>query len=73
MVEPVCELINAWNQNGLNVKHVRLDNAGENVLLQQRANGVDWRRNLNFEFTGARTPQRNYLAELAFSALWGRV
>lgn len=37
------------------------------------ANGTDWRLNIVFEFTGARTPQRNHLAEVGFVTIWGWV
>jgi hypothetical protein len=28
---------------------------------------------LCFEFTGAMTPQRNYLVEIGFATMWGRM
>jgi hypothetical protein len=34
MVEPTCELLNKWKQNGKIVKFMRMDNAGENRKLQ---------------------------------------
>ena len=34
MVEPTCKLFSRWKQSGCAVDIVGLDNAGENVLLQ---------------------------------------
>jgi hypothetical protein len=57
---------------GINVKYVQLDNAKENMKLAHEANGRAWKLNLEFEFTSARTPQRNHLAEIGFSTIWAR-
>ena len=35
MVEPTCEKIHKWKENGYNVTTIRCDNAGENVKLQK--------------------------------------
>ncbi|KAL7556883.1 hypothetical protein ACA910_022399 [Epithemia clementina (nom. ined.)] len=53
---------------------LRLDNAGENVLLQQRSDSAEWQLNITYEFTARATPQQNSLAEvsLATSANRGR-
>ena len=69
MVEPSCELFHKWNLAGKSVKFVRCDNAGENRTLEKRANGVDWKLNIQFEYTPRDTPQHNHLAELAFASL----
>ena len=66
MVEPTCEQIYRWNQANLPVKTVRWDDGGENFRLKARANSVDWKLNLDFEFTPRNTPQHNHMAELAF-------
>jgi hypothetical protein len=51
------------------MKHIRLDNAGENKLLQQRMQSADWQglSDIDFEFTARNTPQQNHLAELALA------
>jgi hypothetical protein len=36
MVEPTSEQFQKWIQNGISVDFVRMDNAGENMLLQKR-------------------------------------
>jgi hypothetical protein len=72
MVEPTCAKLYKWNQNGIKVKKIRLDNAGENKLLQQRADSKDWKLAIDFEFTSAMTPQQNHLAEIAFATLSNR-
>jgi hypothetical protein len=55
------------------VKYIRLDNLGENMVFAQMANKKEWNLQLTFEFTGACTPQRNYLVEVGFATLWGRL
>ena len=69
MVEPVCKLFQRWATNGLGVTHVRLDNAGENILLQSRAQSVAWKLGIEFEFTARNTPQQNSLAEVSISTI----
>jgi len=49
-----------------------MDNAGKNLKLAKAANGKDWKLNLEFEYTGKTTPQRNHLVELGFATLWAR-
>jgi hypothetical protein len=69
MVEPTCEIMSKWKQDGHGAKYVRMDNAGENKLLNKRADSKDWKLNIKFEYTGRSTPQRNHLAELGFASL----
>ena len=64
IMEPTCELFKKWSQDEKPVGAVRLDNAGENVKLQQRANSADWQLDINFEFTPRNTPQQNHLVEV---------
>jgi hypothetical protein len=71
--EAACNMVHKLQSEGVNIKFVRLDNAGENVAFAQLANSKYWNLRLTFEFTGAGTPQRNYLVEIGFSALWGRL
>ena len=40
--------------------------------MQKRAQGVDWRLNLQFEFTARDTPQQNSLAEVGFRTLYNK-
>jgi hypothetical protein len=57
MVEPTCEQLHQWRQNGITVDYIsRLDNAGENKLLKQRCQSKDWKFNIEFEFTARATP-----------------
>jgi Reverse transcriptase (RNA-dependent DNA polymerase) len=69
MVESSCELFDKWKQGGNPVKFIRCDNAGENQTLQHRANGVEWKLNIEFEYTPRDTPQHNHLAELGLASL----
>jgi hypothetical protein len=43
MVEPTCEQIHQWKQNGITVDYIRLNNVGENKLLKQRCHSKDWK------------------------------
>ena len=72
MVEPTCEQWHKWKTVGLVVKYCRLDNAGENKLLQKRCNSAEWQLGIEFEFTARDTPQQNHLAELGFAVLANR-
>jgi hypothetical protein len=69
MVEESCKLFEKWKQGGNIAKYIRCDNAGENRSLQTRANGVDWKLNITFEYTLRHTPQHNHLAELALASI----
>jgi Zinc knuckle len=68
-----CNIVRSLQQDGVKVKFVQLDNAGENFAFAELANSKEWNLKLTFEFTGACTPQRNYLAEVGFVTLWGRL
>ena len=72
MVEPTCEQINKWKGMGIPVTKIRLDNAGENKLLEKRSQSADWKLNLEFEFTARDTPQQNHLAEVGLSTIANR-
>jgi hypothetical protein len=72
MVVPTLEHIGRMNKNGMTVKYIRLDNAGENVKLQKVSNSKDYKMNLKFEFTARNTPQQNHLSELGFTVLYNR-
>jgi hypothetical protein len=43
MAEPTCELFQRWKDVGREVRYLRMDNAGENKLLQSRCESVDWK------------------------------
>ena len=67
MVEPTCELFSRWKQSGHAVDIVRLDNAGENMLLQNEVNSAPWQLGINFKL------QQNLLAEVGIFTLVNRV
>jgi hypothetical protein len=71
--EAACEVVHQMQTVGVSIKYVRLDNAGENMVFAKMANNKQWNLRLVFEFTGAGTPQRNYLVEVGFSTLSGRL
>ena len=39
MVQPLCAQLNKWKEDGMIVKEIRLDNAGENKTLQRETAG----------------------------------
>jgi hypothetical protein len=68
MVEPTCELLHKWKNNGKTVKYLCMDtNAGGNKILQQRAASKDWKLDLTCKFTARNTPQQNHTDELGLS------
>ena len=48
MVEPTCEQLFKWKASGTPEKFLRLNNAGENQLLKNRAESSDWKLNVKF-------------------------
>jgi hypothetical protein len=69
MVEETCKQLHRWKESGRGAKIIRLDDAGENKLLEQRSQSADWKLNITFESTARDTPQQNHLAELGFTHL----
>ena len=72
MVEPTCVLFQKWKQAGMPVKYLRMDNAGENKSLEEKMNSVDWKLNIDAEYTAVYTPKQNHLAELSFYIIANR-
>jgi hypothetical protein len=67
LAETLCEKFSKDRGNGMPVKYVRCDNAGENTKFKERANSVEWQ--LNIDFAPRATPQHNSLAETGFATL----
>ena len=72
MVEPTCELFHKWRDEGKPVTKLRMDNAGENKLLEQRMKSADWKLNPDIEYTARGTPQQNHLVEVGFATIANR-
>jgi hypothetical protein len=72
MAEPTCEQFQKWKSNGCNVNFLRMDNAGEHVLLKQRCESKDWKFNVDYEFSARDAPQQNSLAEVGFATCANR-
>jgi hypothetical protein len=73
MIEPTCELLHKWKEEGNPVRYIRCDNAGENKGLEARLNSLDWKMgNIRFEYTARDTPQANCLVEIGFNTLYNR-
>ena len=53
-------------------KYIRMDNAGKNVKVQERAKSRDWKLNMTYEFTAEGTPQQNSEAEVGIATLLNR-
>ena len=69
MVKPTCEQFQKWKQNGKAVTHLRMDNAGENKLLQKRCESSNWKFDIKYEYTARDTLQQNSLAEVGFATI----
>jgi hypothetical protein len=69
MCEPTCELIKKLKDMEIEIKIIRMDNAGDNKLLQQRCESKDWQFAMKYEYTGRYTTQHNHMAELGFASL----
>ena len=72
MVEPTCEYINQLVAKGYTVKYLRMDNAGENKLLESRMKSAQWKLAITPEYTARHTPQQNHLVELGFYTIANR-
>ena len=73
MVESTYELLYQWKMDGHPIHYLHMDNTGENKQLAEQINNTNWKLSLTFKFISAGIPQKNYLAELAFVTLCGRV
>jgi hypothetical protein len=58
MCEPTCELIKKLKDMETEIKIIRMDNAGENKLLQQRCESKDWQFAIKYEYKGCTIPGR---------------
>ena len=73
MIEPTCEKIQVWKDEGKPVKRIRCDNAGENKKLEERLRSVDWKLgDIQFEYTASYTPQQNSRIEKGFETILNR-
>jgi hypothetical protein len=72
MIEPTYILINKWIASGKNIKIIRWDDGCENHALEKRIKSLDWKLNINFEYTGRYTPQQNSLTEVSFYTIANR-
>jgi hypothetical protein len=69
MVEPMCEQFKKWEQHGHKVDVVQMNNGGENLKLEKRAQSNDWNLGITFEKTAWDTPQQNGLAEIGITVV----
>jgi hypothetical protein len=73
MVQPTCESIQTWKDQGKPVSIIRRDNAGENKVLRQTLKISKWKLgSIKFEFTAAWTPQQNARVEKGFEAIYNQ-
>jgi hypothetical protein len=69
MVEPTCVQFKKWEQHGHKVDIVQMDNGGENLRLEKRAQSNDWKLGITFEKAAQDTPQQNRLAEIGITVV----
>jgi len=69
MAEASHKLFKSMKDKGLNTKFVRMDNAGDNKLLEQKTKSKDWQSGWHVEYTLRDTWQRNPLADLEFATI----
>ena len=69
--EKITSLILELKDQGIKVKILRCDDAGENKALEDecKSKGLG----ITFEYSGPRTPQRNGKVERKFQTLYGRI
>jgi hypothetical protein len=72
MVEPTAVIFNQMEQQGRDVRYLRMDNAGENIDLSKRIKSSDWKLPITVELTARDTPQQNSSVEVGFATLGGR-
>lgn len=72
MAADVCKFLKRLERLGKKVDIIRLDNAGENKLLEKLSDSAEWQLALQFQFTAARTPQQNFLVEISIATLANR-
>ena len=70
-VKPIIEWIKALKaRHEIQVKIIRCDNAGENIILEKESDKNDL--GIMFEYTAPGTPQQNGVVERAFATVMGR-
>jgi hypothetical protein len=72
MIEPTCEQLSKWAQEGYGIEAIRMDNAKENKALQKRCKSADWKLPIKFEYTARHTPQENSPVETGFGTMANR-
>ena len=73
LAKEMCMLLTEWKNQSMEVKYVRMDNAGENRAFYHLMRTEEWKLYPTIEFTAARTPQQNSLVEVAFTTIIGRM
>ena len=66
-------LVSLKKQHDVNVKFIRLDNAGENKTFREECKKNPDLAHIFFEFTAPGTPQQNGAIERSFATLYGKV
>jgi hypothetical protein len=64
MVEPTCELIKILLNKVIVIKVIRLDNVGDNMLLEKRCKSKNWQSDISFESNYRVTPHHNHVVEM---------
>ena len=69
----VMTFLRKMRKNGTPVKYIRLDNAGENIDLQNKCKDSTDLSEVEFEFTPRDSPEYNGKIERKFAVLYGRI
>jgi hypothetical protein len=69
---PLAKKLKKWEQSGHKVNVICMDNGGENLKLEKRANSKDWQLGIEFEKIARDTPQQNSLAEVGLATITKR-
>ena len=72
ILESTPELLHKMISKCINVKYIRMDNAGRNKKLQARSESKDWILSLEFEYTARNTTQQNSPDEVKFATIASR-
>ena len=72
LASKLCNIIKQLLSQNINIKYLRCDNAGENLMVQNELVNVGI-KNIKMEHTAPRTPEQNGVVERKFATLYNKV
>ena len=72
MVDPTLNKLYQFQQQNVLPKYLRMDNGGENLLLESKMISDDWKIHMIIEYTARDTPQQNAPVEVGFVVIANR-